>query len=45
MRLISLPKGAQARELVVIASILGSSLESLRGHPDRREETVLLEFV
>jgi len=45
VRLISLPQGDQARELVGAASTLGSSLESFLGHPDRREETVLLESV
>jgi len=42
VRLISLPKGNQARELVGAANTLGSSLESFLGHPGRREETVLL---
>jgi len=44
VRLISLLKGAQARELVGAASTVGS-LESFLGHPDGREETVLLESV
>ena len=43
VRLISLPDGDQARELVGAVSTLGGSLELFLGHPDRREETVLLE--
>ena len=44
LRLVSLPKGDQARELVGAAnSGIGHSLESFLGCSGRREETVLLE--
>jgi len=42
-RLLSLPKGDQAREAVGVASVIGKWLESARGYSGRMENTILLE--